>query len=132
MLSGGTISLEDLQGKIVLIDFWATWCPPCVREIPELNAFYSAHRAKGVEIVAISVDMEEREFLEDWTVEKGVLYPVAIGDVDLALTYGAEQFPYHLLVGPDGRILERLNPGYHDREELRELLARHEETQLEG
>jgi hypothetical protein len=76
--------------------------------------------------------MEEREFLEDWVVEKGVLYPVAIGDVDLALTYGAEQFPYHLLVGRDGRILERLNPGYHDREELGELLARHEENQLEG
>jgi thiol-disulfide isomerase/thioredoxin len=132
MLSGGTISLEDLRGKTVLIDFWATWCPPCVREIPELNAFYSVHRANGVEILAISVDIEEREFLEDWTAEKGVLYPVAIGDVDLALTYGAEQFPYHLLVGPDGRILERLYPGYHDREELRELVARHEKGQREG
>ena len=124
VLSGGVVTLRELRGKTVLIDFWATWCPPCVREIPELNAFYATHRESGVEVLAISVDTEEREFLENWGAERGVLYPVAVGHLDLALDYGAEQFPYHILLGPDGRIVERLTPGYHDREELNELLAR--------
>ncbi len=124
-LFGGRVSLQELHGKTVLIDFWATRCPPCVREVPELNAFYAAHRENGVEVLAISIDTEPREFVEGWVTQKGVLYPVAVGDLDLALAYGAEQFPYHLLISPDGHIVERLPPGFHDREELNELLARH-------
>ena len=49
----------------------------------------------------------------------------ALGDTDLARLYGARQFPYHILLGPDGRVAERLPPGFHDRDELRELIARH-------
>ncbi len=124
-LFGGRVSLRELQGKTVLIDFWATWCAPCVREVPELNAFYAAHRENGVEVLAISIDTEPRKFVEDWVTQKGVLYPVAIGDLELALAYGADQFPYHILISPDGRIVERLPPGFHDRQELNELLARH-------
>jgi peroxiredoxin len=124
-MGGGEVSLQDLQGKTVLLDFWATWCPPCVLEIPELNAFYETYRAQGVEVLAIAVDVEEAEELASWASEKGIQYPVAIGTLDVARLYGAEMFPMHVLVAPDGTILERLTPGYHDRDELAELLARH-------
>ncbi|MCP4005355.1 MAG: TlpA family protein disulfide reductase [bacterium] len=124
-LDGVSVSLDSLRGKIVLIDFWATWCTPCVREIPELNAVWNAHKDRGVELLAISVDTEPKEVIAKWVRDKGVLYPVALADLDLAMTYGAQQFPYHLVLGPDGTVRERLAPGYHDREELAEVLARH-------
>ncbi len=124
-LDGSPVQLETYRGKYLLIDFWATWCPPCVLEIPELNAFYSEHQDLGVEVLAISIDRDDPEKLRLWAEEKSVLYPVAIADTDLARAYGAAQFPFHVLIGPDGTILERLTPGYHDREELRTLLAKH-------
>ena len=125
LLDGRSVSLADLRGKTVLLDFWATWCPPCVLEIPELNAFYAEHRERGVELLAIAIDVDEAEELATWTRERGVAYPVAIGDTDVAQLYGAEQFPFHVLLSPDGRIVERLTPGFHDREELAELIQRH-------
>ncbi len=123
-LSGG-VRLTDYSGKLVLLNFWATWCPPCVLEIPELNAFYAEHRERGVELLAIAIDVDEAEELAAWTRERGVEYPVAIGDTDVAQLYGAEMFPFHVLVSPEGRIVERLTPGFHDREELAELIQRH-------
>ena len=124
-LGGSKVRLEDLRGQLVLIDFWATWCPPCVLEIPELNAFYAEHRDNGVELLAIAIDADDPAELAAWVAERNVQYPVALGDVGLARLYGAEQFPFHLLISREGRILERLTPGYHDREELAALIARH-------
>ena len=124
-LGGGRVTLADLRGKTVLLDFWATWCPPCVLEIPELNAFYAAHEGDGVDVLAIAVDVESADELAAWAREHDIQYPVALGDLDVARRYGAEQFPLHVLISPQGTILERLTPGYHDREELAELLARH-------
>ncbi len=109
----------------VLVDFWATWCPPCILEIPELNAFYEQHRDDGVELLAIAIDADEKDDLLAWSEEKGIQYPVALGDIDVARLYGADQFPFHLLISREGRILERLTPGYHDRDELAALVARH-------
>jgi len=126
LLDGRPVALADLRGKAVLLDFWATWCPPCVLEIPELNAFYAEHRERGVELLAIAIDADDAEELAAWAREKGVAYPVAIGDTSVAQLYGAELFPYHVLLSPDGRIVERLTPGFHDREELAELIRRHQ------
>ena len=124
-LDGGRVSLDDLKGKTVLLDFWATWCPPCVLEVPELNAFYAEYRDRGVEVLAISIDDDEPAQLAEWVARKEVQYPVAIGTLEVARLFGAEQFPFHLLISPDGRVLERLTPGYHDREELAALVSRH-------
>ena len=124
-LEGGRVSLADLSGRFVLLDFWATWCAPCVVEIPELNAFFAEHREAGVDLLAIAVDEEDRSALAEWSEKHGIAYPVALGTEDLARRYGATAFPLHVLLAPDGGVLERLTPGYHDREELRSLVRRH-------
>jgi peroxiredoxin len=124
-MGGGRVRLEDYRGKLLLLDFWATWCPPCVLEIPEIDAFWREHRERGVEVLAISVERESPETLRAWLGENGVGYPVALGSEELARRYGATAFPFHVLVSPDGVVLERLLPGYHDRAELRALVARH-------
>ncbi len=124
-IGGGQLSLTELQGKLVLLDFWATWCVPCVKAIPELNAVYAARREEGVEVVGIAVEDLEADELAVWVADKGIEYPVVRSDSGLAEAYGAFEFPQHVLVSRDGKILEQLQPGVHTREELDELINRH-------
>jgi thiol-disulfide isomerase/thioredoxin len=125
LVGGGKVSLASLHGQTVLIDFWATWCPPCLEEIPELNAVSRGLDGTSQRILAISVDNLTVEALAGWLKERDVTYAVALGDTDLAGLYGADAFPFHVVVGPDGKVLERLESGFHDREQLRAVLARH-------
>ena len=125
LVGGGRVSLDSLRGETVLVDFWATWCPPCLLEIPELNAVSAELAGSGARVLAISVDGLTLEALAEWVGEKGVKYPVALADTDLATAYGADAFPFHVVLGPDGRVRERLESGFHDRSQLRAALARH-------
>ncbi|HTO69946.1 MAG TPA: TlpA disulfide reductase family protein [Myxococcota bacterium] len=127
LVGGGTVTLASLRGKTVLVDFWATWCPPCVLEIPELNAVSHELDGTNTRILAVSVDSLTAEALGDWLKERDVRYPVALGDSDLAGRYGADAFPFHVVLSPDGKVLERLESGFHDREQLRAVLARHKQ-----
>lgn len=124
-VGGGRLTLAELRGKLVLLDFWATWCVPCVQEIPDLNALYRERRAQGLEVVGLAVDDLELEPLAAWMKERGIEYPVARADTELASRYGADQFPQHVLISPDGKVLEMLEPGYHSREELEAVIAPH-------
>lgn len=102
---GGSISLSDLRGKIVVIDFWATWCPPCEFQVPELNRFFDAHSSDSdVAVYGISVDTEGREVVLEWVLQKDVRYPILMGGEDLARRYGAVGFPTLVVIAPDGTI----------------------------
>jgi len=121
-LEGDAVTLSELRGQPVIIDFWATWCPPCEFQVPELNAFYQDHRER-VEVLGVSVDTEGPEVVEAWTEEKGVEYPILLGDEDLARRFGAVGFPTLVIVDAKGRIDSR-HVGLVERADLDRAVAR--------
>jgi len=121
-LSGREVALASLRGKTVLIDFWATWCPPCEFQIPVLNEIYAAHHAQGVEILGVSVDKDGPEVVSSYTQKHGVTYTILLGDEALARDFGAPGFPALVVVAPDGTIHSR-HVGLVEKAELESILA---------
>lgn len=108
LLDGGRVSLAELQGQTVILDFWATWCPPCEFQVPELNALYEAHSQGGdIRIFGVSVDTDGPEAVSVWVAEKQVRYPILLGSEELARRYGALGFPTLVVIGPDGKVAAR-------------------------
>jgi thiol-disulfide isomerase/thioredoxin len=101
-LAGGDVSLAELRGRPVLIDFWATWCAPCVRQIPVLNAFAEKH-GERIPVLGISVDVDP-EAVAPFAAEHDVRYRILFGDEGLARDYGAFGFPTLFVVRPDGTV----------------------------
>ena len=121
---GGVVSLGDLEGKIVILDLWATWCPPCALQVPVLNAFHEAHRGEGdVVVYGVSVDQIGVEEIRDWVAEHDVRYPNLVGGDALSRKLGAVGFPALFVVGPDGLLYER-HEGVIELETLEAFLAR--------
>lgn len=123
-LDGELVRSQDLRGDIVVIDFWATWCPPCEFQVPELNRFREAHRDDDdVVVLGISVDVDNDDRVREWVEEKQVHYPVLLGGEQLARRFGALGFPTLYVLGPDGRIaLEHV--GLIELEDLEAALER--------
>ena len=80
-LDGGSLRLADQLGKTVVIDFWATWCPPCEFQVPELNRLHEAHAATGdVVVIGVAIDVDGAAVVGPWVKEHGVAYPILLGD----------------------------------------------------
>jgi cytochrome c biogenesis protein CcmG/thiol:disulfide interchange protein DsbE len=101
-LAGGRVSLAELRGRPVVIDFWATWCAPCERQVPVLNAFHEKH-GERIPVLGIAVDADPNA-VPSFVAEHGVRYRVLLGDEGLARDFGALGFPTLFVVRPDGSV----------------------------
>ncbi|MFZ9722696.1 MAG: TlpA family protein disulfide reductase [Burkholderiaceae bacterium] len=107
---GELLALAEFRGKPLVVNFWATWCPPCVEEMPELSAFYDKYKPKGVQLLGIAVDSPSnvREFLE----ERQFSYPLVVAGAngsELASRLGSriDAFPYTVLIAPNGQVVQQ-------------------------
>ena len=117
-LSGKRQSLGDFKGKVVLLNFWATWCAPCVAEMPALERLQQVLREEGLVIVSINHDSPDaRAEVERFARERGLSFEILL-DPDLSLPpkYGITGFPESFFVGLDGTFLEFSDPSTKEQE----------------
>jgi len=102
-----SLSLESLRGKVVLLNFWATWCKPCEDEMPAMESLYRAIGSQGFELVAVSVD-DDRQRVEEFTARMGLTFPVLFDpEKRVSGAYQSYRFPESYLIDRAGVLVTR-------------------------
>jgi thiol-disulfide isomerase/thioredoxin len=119
-LAGKPLSVGNYKGKVVLVDFWATWCGPCRAELPNVIDTYKKHHADGFEIIGVSLDSEGSKLDAFLSKQEGMTWPQYFDGLawnnKLAKKYGVQSIPFTVLVGKDGKVIgtnlraEKLEP----------------------
>src|SRR5512135_2448846 len=104
-MQGHEQRLQDYRGKWVLVNFWATWCPPCLQEIPDLVSLYEGHKKLDLVVIGVALD-STKESVVEFVAKKKISYPVVVGDYDLAAQVGeVELLPTSYLYDPTGKLV---------------------------
>lgn len=108
-LAGKPLSVADHKGKVVLVDFWATWCGPCREELPNVIATYKKYHDQGFDIIGVSLDSDRDKLDAFLKKQDGMTWQQFFDgqgwNNELAVKYGVEAIPFTVLIGPDGKII---------------------------
>lgn len=112
-LDGKTVSIDNWKGKVVILNFWATWCPPCRQEIPEFIRLQAAYKGK-LQIVGASEDEDPPEKVREFVQKEGMNYPVVMATKELADNYGGvPALPTSFIIDQQGRVVQK-HTGLYD------------------
>jgi thiol-disulfide isomerase/thioredoxin len=104
-LQGHAQRLQDYRGKWVLVNFWATWCPPCLEEIPDLMELHEAHKKSDLVVIGVALDSTQESVVE-FVAKKKINYPIVFGNYDMAEQVGeVEALPTSYLYDPSGKLV---------------------------
>jgi peroxiredoxin len=117
-LDGKTVNSTDFKGKVVVLDFWATWCQPCKAEIAGFIDLQKKYQAQGLAVVGISVDQAGFGAVKSFVQKDGINYPVVLADSKVVAAYGGiEAIPTTFIIDRAGRVLKQ-HLGFTDKEEF--------------
>jgi len=127
-VKGRTIRLSDLKGKVVLLNFWATWCPPCRAEIPDLVKWQKEYAFQGLQVIGVTYPPTDRRKVRSFILELKITYPVLLGQKKTKALFDAgETLPFSVLIDREGKVRENIEgillPEEFD-EKVRPLLER--------
>jgi len=133
-LNGDPISSAALRGKVVIVNFWATWCPPCQEEIPEMMELQKEYQGK-LQIIGVSMDDGPAEPVKQFADKIGMNYPIVMGSDELSDEYGGiPALPTSFVVDPEGRVVQKhvgLYPKDVYEDEIRALLGEPVQAKIE-
>lgn len=111
-MQGNKVSLSDFKGKIVMVNFWATWCPPCIEEMPSMEKLSQKFKGDDFVLLAVNVEEDARSIVEKFLKKTPYSFPVLLdGDAKVQQLYGAYRFPETVIINRQGEIVTKVIGG---------------------
>jgi thiol-disulfide isomerase/thioredoxin len=108
-INGKSVRISDFKGKIILLNFWATWCPPCRAEIPELTKWQKEYENQGLQIIGVTYPPTNRKKVRSFVRQNAINYPILFGSKNTKeLFTSADTMPFSVVIDRDGQITERI------------------------
>jgi thiol-disulfide isomerase/thioredoxin len=124
-LNGNTVAFESLKGKVIFLNIWATWCPPCIAEMPNIQSLYEKVGSDKIAFVMLSVDEGGSGKVKKFIDRKGFTFPVYLPATQLPREFYSQAIPTTFIISPEGKIVARQEGmAEYDTKEVREFLQK--------